>query len=211
MTKKIAFIFFATIINISCLHAGQIPIDCDRSIVPSEITPVSLTAENSLGESIMWESVSFPISVVIDPEMRRERIAEVIKAVQAWNESVAYQIFTHSLGPRTQLPDTIWVTEINIPRNICGDQAFGLAQRWFNPNPDGSPRSLRNGFIRLHTEMPLGIVENTTIHELGHTLGFNHTSEQTAIMYPYVRENIGTILEENIVHIRRMINSPFLF
>lgn len=206
MSKKLAFLFLALLTtSISCTptHIQTVPTNCVQTGQSLENQPNSVV--NEFGELVMWRPNNFPLRVVVDPEMRQERRNVVRQAIDEWNSIVELQVFIYSEGQQTGGNGTIWITETLLPTNNCGDQLYGLSTRYYERDWFGFITHIHHSKIQLHNSVPNDRILSTTVHELGHSLGLQHDSEMSSIMYPLNLQERGWITQEDVNYVRQMI------
>lgn len=179
--------------------------------LPTENSPNVVT--NIVGIPILWEHHFFPIQVAVDPLMRDRQKNVVKQAISVWNSTTGLSVFTYIEGNNKKNSDNetsnngvIWINEEVLEKNECGNQLYGLAQRFYKRNLSGIRMFIVGGKIRLHNNIPPDRELNTAIHELGHILGFQHDSEISSVMYPYILKNQKScISNEDKEHVVGMI------
>ena len=201
--------FLLSLLLFSCTPAVNHPDPCDEDFaLPADDAP--RFAENVFGDPLYWDLNAFPLRVVIDEDMSGNRANIVMNAIQSWNDSVGFQVFTAERGPSSYygMRDVIFIEEARIPRGACGETILGLATRTYGTNMFGVPDRIEHATIILSDEVRPEQAINTAIHELGHALGLMHCSDINDVMYPYNENSRGGITDSEIDYVIRMMTRP---
>jgi len=163
-------------------------------------------ATNIHGKAMFWRQL--PITIVVDRNISNEQKEKIEAAANTWNQSVRCRVFTVKLGDETEgKKGTIFVYRKNLGKNN-GNRVLGEATRYYDVDVFGIPEYIRYARIKVYTHLPLHLWEKALLHELGHCLGFAHDRDIKSIMWPYLNESSGVILQEDIKEIKRHCPRP---
>jgi hypothetical protein len=106
------------------------------------------------------------------------------KAIDAWNEQIGRTVFVLNSSGQALLPSDILVstmTEPLVSPEKPYETAVGITWRAYNLEPTK---------IILRAPPSLNVVLGTIVHELGHAMGLEHSSNDLDIMYPSTNPSV---------------------
>lgn len=163
-----------------------------------------------------WSSDAFPIHVRVDNDMGIITHREISQAVDDWNLAVGREVFRYSkvnietvivVGVLQPLPyGEIYVFQKELGRLPNGNIVLGLATR-HTLNGGEEPGMLSSCHINLDDDLELGDIYLVTLHELGHTLGLPHTTDQRSIMYNHALDSDGDLMSHDVEFVQMMMGA----
>lgn len=146
-------------------------------------------------KTIGWERQSFPIQFVIDPQVLGSSRTTILQATEIWSESAEGVLsFTvaedRGLGVGQDGRNVIVLNDTLLSQN--GVLAFTTS--WF----DDAGRIIESDIQVDRSQV--GNLGALLTHELGHSLGFDHSALLSSAMYPYVpeRKRLGLDLDDRL-------------
>lgn len=147
----------------------------------------------------VWQANEFPLEVVVDRRFSPERQLALQEAVTEWNTAVGTPVFTitreidwYDTEIFARREHTIYVVLNDLPNTWLGVCSL----EW-------SDCRSHNALIGFDVASPDWGATLIFEHELGHALGLMHDDHWTpSIMYPYVLESGGRILDDDLNYVR---------
>lgn len=146
----------------------------------------SPTMSSPSGCATYWDSSSFPIIISPDATFDGEDLASLGIAAQAWNVEVGREVFVVVPG---LLEQGFYETDgIHITQGPLVEPLLGMCPVIYHPTIEGRLGRVWRGMCIINKEATVdrATYSRVVMHELGHALGFTHTEDARALMYPRV-------------------------
>jgi hypothetical protein len=136
-------------------------------------------------QGFYWNSIGIDLKVVEpDPNAGALLKAVVENAANAWNQALGQQLFTvdptiYSSNPGGNI--IRWSYDIGAETNFDPSQTLAVTLRWIEYTHYTRTAILLNA--QLPSMSQLNTMQDTMLHELGHTYGLGHSDNYNAVMY----------------------------
>lgn len=162
----------------------------------------------------IWENATFPLVVQIDVSMNQAFQADVIEAVNQWNEAIGTVVFEyekidiqdHIIEGQIQRPadGTILLYSMELGRVANGELVLGLTQRFYRGG------YMSSCVVWLDDDLLLEETYGVMLHELGHVLGLGHDDDQASIMHLHPLMGSGDIMPDDVLYVQDQLRNQAL-